>query len=92
MIFTIQIDTSTKSGRKAYEFIECLKNKDGITYLDEPEYLTDEEVDEFEEEMINFLEERKNVLSQENEENSSNKTRKNFFTRNGCVAGSNSRY
>ncbi len=34
MILKLEINTQTKSGRKAYEFIESLEDKEGITYTD----------------------------------------------------------
>ena len=40
MIFRVEINSQTKAGRKVYELIESLWGKDGITYLDEDEYLS----------------------------------------------------
>ena len=40
----LEINSQTKSGRKAYVFIERNWQKEGITYLDEPTYLTHKEL------------------------------------------------
>ena len=41
MKIRIEIDPFTKSGKKVYEFIESLKDKNGVTYIDfnEEDYL-----------------------------------------------------
>ena len=44
MIFRIEIDTNTKSGRKIYEFIESLSDRKGVRYIDyNEEILTEKE-------------------------------------------------
>ncbi len=57
MIFRVEIDTQTESGRKVYELIESLYGKEGITYLDEDEYLTEEEEEALKEELTQIFEE-----------------------------------
>ena len=67
MILRIEIDPCTKSGRKAYEFIESLKDKNGITYIDysESNFLSKERIKEIEERAIEKIAERYE-LSKEN--------------------------
>lgn len=59
MIFRVEIDSQTKAGRKVYELIESLWGEDGITYLDEDEYLSKEE-EELKEELINIFDDINN--------------------------------
>lgn len=67
MKIRIEIDPFTKSGRKAYEFIESLKDKNGITYIDysESNFLSKERIKEIEELAIEKIAERYE-LSKEN--------------------------
>lgn len=60
MILRIEIETSTPSGNKVHEFIESLKNKEGIKYVDfdDDYFLTDEEFRDLEKETIKKLEEK----------------------------------
>lgn len=60
MIFRVEINSQTKAGRKVYELIESLWGKDGITYLDEDEYLSKEEEKELKEELIQIFDDINN--------------------------------
>ncbi len=88
MKIRIEIDPFTKSGRKAYEFIESLKNKDGITYLNEHDILSDEEVKELEKSAIEILDEiQDDLFPYENKKDSIIKRTNRSYKRNPCVAG-----
>ncbi len=60
MRIKVEIDPHTESGRKAYEFIESLKDKNGITYIDysESNFLSKERIKEIEEQAIEKIAER----------------------------------
>lgn len=64
MVLRIEIDPFTESGRKAYEFIESLEDKRGITYLgyNEEDFLTDEDIKKIEERTIERIAERYELL------------------------------
>ena len=57
MIFKVEIDPFTKSGKKVYEYIESLKDKNGIRYMDfnEEDYLTEKELEKIEKRCINEM-------------------------------------
>lgn len=57
MIFKVEIDPFTKSGKKVYEYIESLKDKNGIRYIDfnEGDYLTEKELEKIEMRCINEM-------------------------------------
>ena len=57
MIFKVEIDPFTKSGKKVYEYIESLKDKNGIRYIDfnEEDYLTEKELEKIEKHCINEM-------------------------------------
>ncbi|MBR2370241.1 MAG: hypothetical protein IKA83_08835 [Paludibacteraceae bacterium] len=88
MKIRIEIDPFTKSGRKAYEFIESLKNKDGITYIKEKEYMSDAEVKDFEKRAIEHFEELQDELfPQESKKNNTSIRHRKILSRNINVAG-----
>lgn len=68
MIFRVEINSQTKAGRKVYELIESLWGKDGITYLDEDEYLSKEEEKELKEELIQIFDDINNESLSETKE------------------------
>ena len=57
MKIRIEIDPFTKSGKKVYEFLESLKDKNGVTYIDfnEEDYLTEKDLEEIEDCIINEM-------------------------------------
>lgn len=57
MIFKVEIDPFTKSGKKVYEYIESLKDKNGIRYMDfnEEDYLTEKDLEKIEKRCINEM-------------------------------------
>lgn len=57
MIFKVEIDPFTKSGKKVYEYIESLKDKNGIRYMDfnEEDYLTEKELEKIEKRCIDEM-------------------------------------
>lgn len=57
MIFKVEIDSFTKSGKKVYEYIESLKDKNGIRYMDfnEEDYLTEKDLEKIEKRCINEM-------------------------------------
>lgn len=54
--YTLEIDSFTVSGRKAYEFIKSLEDKRGISFLTERNILTNKEIKELKEELIQLFE------------------------------------
>lgn len=65
MIFRIEIDTNTKSGRKIYEFIESLSDREGIKYTDYTDdyFITEDELDKLGNQIIQELEEEFSELT-----------------------------
>lgn len=79
MILQIEIDTFTKSGHKVHEFIENLKNKEGVRYINHvEEVLTKEEFKELNLRTIKKIKE-KHVQS------NFNQTGRDFSNDNRCV-------
>lgn len=92
MILRIEIDPFTKSGKKVYEFIESLKDKNGIDYIDfnEEDYLTEKDLEEIEERVINEMAEEYELLHTNKKNNIFSKP-KRCLSRNKGVAGSNAK-
>lgn len=87
MIFRVEINSQTKAGRKVYELIESLWGKDGITYLDEDEYLSKEEEEELKEELIQIFDDINNESLSENKRSKDNTKIQSSYKRAVKVAG-----
>ena len=87
MIFRVEINSQTKAGRKVYELIESLLGKDGITYLDEDEYLSKEEEKELKEELIQIFDDINNESLSEDKRSKDNTKIQNSYKRAVKVAG-----
>lgn len=87
MIFRVEINSQTKAGRKVYELIESLWGKDGITYLDEDEYLSKEEEKELKEELIQIFDDINNESLSEDKRSKDNTKIQNSYKRAVKVAG-----
>lgn len=87
MIFRVEINSQTKAGRKVYELIESLWGKDGITYLDEDEYLSKEEEKELKEELIQIFDDINNESLSDDKRSKDNTKIQNSYKRAVKVAG-----
>ena len=87
MIFRVEINSQTKAGRKVYELIESLWGKDGITYLDEDEYLSKEEEKELKEELIQIFDDINNESFSEDKRSKDNAKIQDLYKRGIKVAG-----
>lgn len=92
MKIRIEIDPFTKSGKKVYEFIESLKDKNGVTYIDfnEEDYLTEKDLEEIEDCIINEMAEEYELLHTDKKNNIFPKP-KRCLSRDKSVAGTNAK-